>query len=392
MVPLLLNVLKVSLIVGIIAEFLLDEEEKMFDRSKKIKSFHDDEVLLDKSMKEKLIARRDTNRTRVKDNLEDLPTPRFHRQGSIAMGTIIQCPDEGLDIDDGIYFYAEDLKKEDGSEYNTSEIKEKIKKAVSVTQFKKQPEIMPSCVRVFYNEGYHIDLPSYRELEDGTYELAGEKWTESDPKTVTDWFVKAVKEQSPEDKDEQLREIVRLMKKFVKKWDNPPSGFTISALCVEECYRPHTSRIDTSLYDTMKALHQRLVDKGFEVDHPVVDDQKLTKGPFDSKMQKFKDELKGALDDLQVLFDKDCTEEKADKAWGKVFNARDYFTASLKNEASADAIGKATVQSTKSADIAAAAIAAPAILKTKAAEALENHSKEIDAVKKRGGGEGYGFG
>lgn len=390
--PLLLKVGLAAFTVSAIVDALTEEKKEMFDHSKKVQRFHDEKVLLDKAMKDKLRTRRDSNRKKVRDNLEDLKTPKFHRQGSIAMGTIIQCKDDGLDIDDGIYFQTQDLKKDDGSEYTPSEIKQRIKKAVSDPQFNKKPEIKTSCVRVFYAEGYHIDLPSYRKLADGSYELAGETWTKSDPKAVTNWFIDAVKAQSPKDSSDQLKEIVRLLKKFGKRWSDAPSGFIVTALCVEGCYKANASRIDVAIYDTMKGIHDRLVNKGLEVDHPVVAGQKLTKGVSDPKMQKFKERLKSALDDLAVLFEDGCTEKKANAAWGKVFGEKDYFEASLEAKASADAQGRLAAQVEKDAGLVATLAAAPSILKPKAAEALQNRADEIDAVKKRGGGEGYGFG
>jgi hypothetical protein len=36
-----------------------------------------------------------------------------------------------------------------------------VRDAVDDDKFKKPPEVRPNCVRVFYEAGYHVDLPVY---------------------------------------------------------------------------------------------------------------------------------------------------------------------------------------------------------------------------------------
>ena len=76
---------------------------------------------------------------------------------------------------------------------------------------------------------------------------------------------------------------------------------------------------------------------------------RLTKSSEDACMVEFRDHLEKALDDLQVLFDDDCTHKAAMAAWKKVFNDKffDEQTAS-ENQAAA---GFAVASSVPSAPV-----------------------------------------
>ena len=71
--------------------------------------------------------------------------------------------------------------------------------AVDDGSFKTDPEIKTNCVRVYYNDGPHVDIPVYRSITDGfgndKYELASVDWKESDPEGVNRWFREWVKSQ-----------------------------------------------------------------------------------------------------------------------------------------------------------------------------------------------------
>jgi hypothetical protein len=84
------------------------------------------------------------------------------------------------------------------------------------------------------------------------------------------------------------------------------------------------AREDRALYDTMKAIHDRLA-WNLVVDHPVTPRETITKGADDPKARFLRERLKEALDSLTPLFDADCTRKKALKCWDKVF-ATSYFS------------------------------------------------------------------
>jgi hypothetical protein len=375
-------------VIGVFIGNALIGEKKMKNCSKKIQTFHDDKVKLDTDTAKDLKAKRETNRTRIKDNIKDVKNkPRFHGQGSMSMKTTIQCPLNGLDLDDGVYFKKTDLVGPRGAEYTPREAKEKVLDAVTVEQFEKAPEILKNCVRVYYQGGYHIDLPVYRELDDGKFELASTEWKISDPKEVTKWFRRGVKKQSPEG-TEQLREVVRLLKKFCKKQDENPSGFIVSTLVIEECFKPNAERIDTALYDTMKSIYDRFQSSGREVEHPVVDGEKLSKGPDDPKIKNFEDRLKRALDDMEELFDSDCSQKRAYEIWGKVLGDKEFFTWDAEVDFDEDG-AKEAIKSRDHETLIAAAVAAPSILRGDVAKAVNDSQEKIEQVRKRGQ-EGYG--
>ncbi|MDE0444338.1 MAG: hypothetical protein OXL38_19810 [Gammaproteobacteria bacterium] len=84
----------------------------MFDCAKDIRAYHDNEVTLPVTEREAMRDRRNANRNRVRKGLSkaDKPAPaEFVKQGSYAMKTMVQAPDNDYDIDDGVYFHKQDL-------------------------------------------------------------------------------------------------------------------------------------------------------------------------------------------------------------------------------------------------------------------------------------------
>jgi hypothetical protein len=316
-------------------------EEQMFNCADDVVCYHDDEVTLPGKERTAMRGRRDANRKRVKDGLANgsKPKPReFVSQGSYAMKTMTQHPDNAYDVDDGVYFDAEALKGARGEEMSPLDVRNMIRDAVDDGSFKTKPEVRAKCVRVHYDDGSHVDIPTYRRktktnfstgAEEEYFELAGAEWKRSDARDVTAWFDDQNTKQSPDQENGgQLRRITRLMKKFGtsrSSWHSRMAkGFTITALAVE-CFKPNSSREDQALYDTMKAIRDRL-SWNKEVKHPVTPDEMLTTGSDDTKTSFLKAKLDEALEALQVLLRNDCTREQALKAWDKAFNT-EYFSA-----------------------------------------------------------------
>lgn len=298
-----------------------------------ILSYHDEGVRLSGEDRSKMRKHRDTNRERLKTGLkrDGEPAPIDNRsQGSYAMRTMIQDRTNDYDIDDGVYFKKSDLKGPRDGDRQPNSIKEMIRKAVHSDAFKQPPDVRTNCVRVHYNEGYHVDLPVYRTFEvDGEtiHELAGTEWKRSDPTKVTAWFCNENTAQSPDSTNgRQLNRITKLIKKFSKSresWkDKTASGFIISKLVTEK-YSANESREDEALYECMKSIRDRL-EWDLEVKHPVLDEY-LTNGPEDAKTKHLKNKLTEAINNLAVLFSENCSQEDARKAWDKVFNT-DYFS------------------------------------------------------------------
>lgn len=295
--------------------------------------YHNHEVTLPLSEQDEMRKRRDTNRDRLKSGLDQNgePAPKtFRSQGSYAHHTMVQDADKDYDIDDGVYFDVGDLIGPKGGDKTPQDAKEMVRAALHDDRFSTPPEVRTNCVRIHYDAGYHVDIPVYREVTRGNWteqpevywEIASSEWKLSDPKGVTTWFQDANEQQSPDTKNgRQLRRVVRLLKAFARSresWrDQMASGFMISVLVVD-CYHADEDREDRALYDTMVAIRDRL-QWNLEIDHPVVEGEKLTKGTDDAKARFLRDKLEWAVDALDVLADPDCTRKQALGAWDKVF-------------------------------------------------------------------------
>ena len=263
-----------------------------------------------------------------------------------------------------------------------------VRKALHDDRFNRPPEVRTNCVRIYYNAGYHVDVPVYRKVktknisgeEEIHYEIASTDWKKSTPVEVNRWFKRENERQSPDDTNgRQLRRDTRLNKAFARSRDSwrprIATGFMITTLIVDECYRTNADREDKALYDTMVAMRDRLK-RDLEIKHPTVAGEMLTSGPNDARTKCLREKLDWAIAALDVLFDSDCTREQALKAWDKVFNTT-FFSERLEEE-------DVVEQKGGSAGVAAAALSAgvAASLLIKGAE----RAGAEEPVDKRGGG------
>ncbi len=279
----------------------------------------------------------DTNRERLKGGLRaaNKPTPiGMHTQGSYSMKSMIQEADGDYDIDDGVYFKKEDLVGPRGGEMSARDVRDMVCEALQDSRFKKAPEVRKNCVRVYYDGGYHVDVPSYRKIEvkdpisgelKTAWELAGADWKRSDARAVTKWFKTAnstrCSDASTDGNRGQFVRITRLMKKFARSrgsWKSKTiSGFAISRL-VEECYLEIRDRNDQAFRRVMQQIHDRL-EINDEIRHPTLSDENIVDAG-NARVAFFKDCLSDNLKHLEVLDEDDCTHDKAMKAWDRVFN------------------------------------------------------------------------
>lgn len=311
----------------------------MYDCSDDVLAYHDDEVTLPGPERTAMRKRRDANRERLTKGLSEAKKPaplQFKPQGSYAMKTMTQHPDNDYDIDDGVYFIKEDLVGERGAEMTALQARQMVRDAVDDGSFKTAPEVRNNCVRVYYEAGYHVDLPVYRRVtvkdafgnESHFYELASTDWKRSDAREVTAWFEKENDAQSPDTENgRQLRRVVREIKKYARSrssWKAQIlSGFGITKL-VTECFRGDADREDKALHDTMKAIRDRLK-WNLVVQHPVTPGDTITKGNEGPKAKFLREKLDEALANLAPLFDSDCDRQTALKCWDKVY-ATEFFS------------------------------------------------------------------
>ena len=283
----------------------------------------------------------DINRERLKGGLaaDNKPAPiGMHTQGSYSMKTMIQEEDGDYDIDDGVYFRKEDLVGQNGGEMSALAVRTMVCEALHDKRFSTAPEVRKNCVRVYYNEGFHVDVPCYRKIEikdpisgelKPAWELAGPDWKRSDARAVTKWFKTAnstrCSDASADGNRGQFVRMTRLMKKIAKSspsWKSrTASGFAISRL-VEECYLEIKGRNDQAFRRLMQQIRARL-DYNDEIKHPTLADENIVNSGS-PKVAFFKDCLEENLAHLDVLDDPKCTHEQAMKAWDKVFNS-DWF-------------------------------------------------------------------
>lgn len=298
----------------------------MYDSNKHIKVFHDKHVSLSETQRSQMRNRRNSCETRVKNGLSknEQPSPlEFVAQGSYAMHTMVQSDSNDYDIDDGIVFDKSDLVNSQGGDISALNVRKMICDAVSDDTFKKPPTVLKNCVRIYYNDGSHIDMPAYRKLEGGTLELASSDWKGSSPSEVTAWFNSAVIDKSPDSTNgRQMRRITKLLKAFTKSrnsWVNQMiSGFALSVL-VSESYSSNSLSDAESLYYTMININSRL-NTSKVIFHPTRTGETLTKTSNDPDVVFFNKQLKKAIDNLSILLDPDCDDKDSLKAWKKVFN------------------------------------------------------------------------
>lgn len=311
----------------------------MYDMSTKFNSFYSEYVVLPQEDQNELYTKKNLNIQRLNDGLKEYNEENGTSyavvdtcvQGSVAMSTVVQNEDNDYDIDVAVVFNACDLGDK-GALATRRIVADALKRKTK--RFNAEPEVKTSCVRVKYSDGYHIDFAIYRRAWDDEndcwlYEHAGSEWSKRELRGLTDWF----KEQN-ETSGGKLRRVIRLSKMFCnsrESWVNMPSGLLQTVLCDEKLQSSYL-RIDELFYYTMKEIVERL-NKDTTVLAPVDNGRNLTPRQNDlQKMNNWKNRLESKLEDLEILFKDDCTEEDAMQAWYGFFD-HDYWCKQNVNEA-----------------------------------------------------------
>lgn len=295
----------------------------MYNIESEFKVFYKQHVMLEDEKKRELFRLKDINVDRLKRGLEEYNSEENKSykivetitQGSVAMSTIVQNESSDYDIDVAIVFEKDNLPE--GTTATKNIVKSALRKKSK--QFKDEPEAKTNCVRISYEEGYHVDFAIYRRSKnmsgDYVYEHCGSEWRKRDPKSITKWFTESNRE-----KKQRLRIVVRLLKMFCKSresWVMP--GGLVQSVLVDECFEDD-DRIDSMFYRTIKSIRDKLIfDK--EVYNPTDKTQslKLIKKD-DDKLEKFQERLTEHLNKLKVLFKEDCNYEQAIGVWSDFFH------------------------------------------------------------------------
>ncbi|MGF7058632.1 nucleotide-binding domain-containing protein [Brassicibacter mesophilus] len=312
----------------------------MYNLGDEFLEFHNEKVKLSHSEKQKLRNFKKLNLDRLEAGLNEINEEKnksykivkSYEQGSVAMNTVTQNDNNEYDIDIAVIFEKDNIPSIplDARKLVADALKRKC------TNFAEEPTARTNAVTVWYKDGYHVDFAVYRQYEDywenTIREHGGVSWIERDPTAITEWFNNAVKDKSPKVEfgatveAGQMKRIVRLLKMFCKSrlsW-SLPGGLIISVL-VEECYKSDYHRDDVAFYDTIKAIYNRL-QWSLDVYNPIHTNLLLNdKDEHTNKIKRLKEKLEDKLECLDVLFEYDCTEKKAKKAWKKFFK-HDYWT------------------------------------------------------------------
>lgn len=295
-----------------------------------------------------LIQVRDSLRKRMQANYLLIPVADrkqiemyFQSQGSFVMDTIIKPEKNDFDLDDGVYFQgglsvSERPKPQIFHDW--------VIRAVDKDNDYEQVKDKPTCVRVQYKLGFHIDIPIYYADNFDSPDLAetNKGWLLSNPVEFIAWFeektksgfqkafiYESLKYAEPYEKwlsdirkaDCQLRRLVRYMKAWADlKRSEMPCGIIMTIL-VANNFAVDASD-DIALRDTLVNIKNYLVGNGFQCPRPT-----SPKGEdlFASTSQKDKANFMNALSGLILSANNAINavnEKEACKEWEKHFGSR----------------------------------------------------------------------
>ena len=208
-------------------------------------------------------------------------------QGSYKYGTQVRPPrmKEEFDIDLGVFFcwsgYAEN------GAHSASELQSMVQ--ASVIEYARTAEGVrrveippkPRCVRVHYDDGFHVDIPCYHLDPDADERTLAAKdgWEVSDPKAIYKWF----KEQFEESIRSRVRRQIRYLKCWAGlKWKidgGRPSSVLLTVLVSDGFARLSEGEIGSE-DDTLRALLRRIstrLKRGNRVRNPVNPEENLNR-------------------------------------------------------------------------------------------------------------------
>jgi hypothetical protein len=291
----------------------------MADLKNEFGTFHD-RIALTSGKKSALRKSRDAIRARIRSHFSEslkLKVPKFLGQGSYAMGTTVNPLDGEFDIDDGVYL--QHLDSKDNSKWPTPEAVHSWLVKATDGHTNEKPVDKQTCVRVQYAGQYHVDLPSYAELN-GEHMLAekgSRGWHRSDPLSLTLWFRGTVKHSG-----EQLRRIVRYLKAWADfqsgRRGKMPSGLILTVLAAEN-YRSD-ERDDLSLANTSRSI-LTATQQVLRVYNPMDSEEELTARLSPEQKLRFQEATSALASDAAAAVETD-DREKASKLWRRQLGDR----------------------------------------------------------------------
>lgn len=293
----------------------------MLDLNKLFLQFND-EITLTKRYKDKIKKGRDALRSKIGSKFEEKgrKKPKHCTQGSYAMHTaIMPLEEDEFDLDNGIYIQGYSKNQ---SEWPTpSTIHTWVKDAVD-GHTANSPIDKNTCVRVVYEDKYHIDLPIYIMGENSTGEsiayLAHKSkgWVESDPKAFTSWVQSFVNKYG-----QQIRHMIKYLKAWKDYKNIDIKGMAITVLVCNN-FSITDKREDISLLDTVTNIIDTLEDS-FHCYKPVTPtDEDLFENVSETSKKAILNGLNGLRKKLDTAINEKSNEQEATDILQKVFGDR----------------------------------------------------------------------
>lgn len=279
-----------------------------------------DEISLTKTYKNKVTSGRDALRTKIGNKFSDKGRnkPKYYTQGSYSMKTAIIPLDDEFDLDNGVYLqgYSTDEEEWPATQTVHTWVKEAVEGHTSNNPIDKN-----TCVRVVYEDKYHIDLPIYIMGKDNEEDVAflahkSKGWVKSDPKAFTNWFQDYVKRDG---------QVIRRMVKYLKAWKDYKNidikGIAITILvCENSCLTD--DRDDISLLDTITNIYDTL-EENFQCYKPVTPtDEDLFADLSETAKEGILGALKKIIKELDRAIYETNNEKKATDILRNIFGER----------------------------------------------------------------------
>lgn len=268
-----------------------------------------EEITLTKTYKNKITTGRDALRKKTESKFAENSRnkPKHCTQGSYAMHTAtMPLDDDEFDLDNGVYLQG--YTAEQHTWPSTQTVHGWIKDAVD-GHTSNTPVDKNTCVRVIYEDKYHIDLPIYimgkDEDENEVAYLAHKTkgWVKSDPKAFTGWFQGYVNENG-----QQVRRIVKYLKAWKDYKNIDLKGMAITILVCENLNLTE-DRDDISLLDTITNIID-VIEDDFYCFKPVIPtDEDL----FENVSETTKNSIINGMKNLKNKLDKAIYEKKNEK-------------------------------------------------------------------------------
>jgi len=305
-------------------------------------------IKLTDEKRDALIQFRDSLRVRMAANYKLIPPEErrqleiyFQSQGSFVMDTIIKPIIEDFDLDDGVYFQGNQSQ----NERPVPQIFHNwVIRAVDKNNDYEEVKDKPTCVRVQYKMGFHIDIPIYYAANIDSPDLAEtvRGWLLSNPVEFIAWFeektksgfqkayiYESLKYAEPyskwltdiRKKDCQLRRLVRYMKAWADmKKKEMPCGIIMTILVANNF--AVDDRDDIALLETLINIRNYLNGNGFKCPRPT---SPVGEDLFASTSETDKQYFKNALNALIISANNavnNTNEKEACKEWEKHLGSR----------------------------------------------------------------------